>query len=562
MLKQLNVRNYVLIDSLEVTFPEGLVIITGQTGAGKSILLGALSLLLGAKADASAVGEAGDNCVVEALFVLDPDDPARAILEENDLDWNGGELLIRRVVARSGRSRAFVNDEPVTLPLLNSIAPRLVDIHSQHQTLLLSDHQFQLSLLDRYAGNSALLEECSRNWSELNGLKRELDALDRRIGQMERDRDYNEAQWRQLDAAALRDGELEELEAEQKTLANAELIKELLSDSLALSRTMGEEGENPITVNFKEMERNLLKLSRFIPSVGALADRLASCRIELEDILSELDALDSGLDASPERLEAVEDRLSLLYSLLKKHSTASIAELISLRDSLSESIADTSLLQQKRSSLVEEISAANSRYEDVCKRLHAARTEAAGPFADAVLSNLVFLELPSAVFSLRLDPAACSASGSDSVSFLFSSTGRNPVDVSRCASGGELSRIMLCLKDMMARYCSMPAMVFDEIDTGVSGSVADKMGSMICSMGSRMQVFAITHLPQVAAKGDAHYLVTKSDEGGRTVSTIEKLSDEGRVMEIARMLSGSRLTEAAIANARSLIAASRQLSDF
>ena len=560
MLKQLNVRNYVLIDSLEVAFPEGLVIITGQTGAGKSILLGALSLLLGAKADASAVGEGGDNCVVEALFVLGPDDPARKVLEENDLDWNGGELLIRRVVARSGRSRAFVNDEPVTLPLLNALAPRLVDIHSQHQTLLLSDHQFQLSLLDRYAGNSDLLVKCSAAWSKLNALRRGLEELEGRIERMERERDYNEAQWKQLDAAALKDGELEELEAEQKTLANAELIKELLGGSLALAGTAGEEGAGPLTVNLKEMERNMLKLSRFIPSAASLEERLSSCRIELEDILSEIESLDSAMDASPERLEAVEDRLSLLYSLMKKHAAGSISELVSLRDSLSESLADSTLLQQKRDTLREEINSAKDVYDGLCEKLHAAREKAAKPFAETVLSSLVYLELPSAVFSLRLDSAPCGASGSDSVTFLFSSSGKNPVDVARCASGGELSRIMLCLKDMMARYCSMPAMVFDEIDTGVSGSVADRMGSMICSMGSRMQVFAITHLPQVAAKGEAHYLVSKSTETGRMLSTIEKLSDEGRVMEIARMLSGSELTDAAIANARSLISKSRQNS--
>ncbi|MCQ2114873.1 MAG: DNA repair protein RecN [Bacteroidales bacterium] len=555
MLSQLNVRNYVLIDSLEIQFPEGLVIITGQTGAGKSILLGALSLVLGSKADASVIGESADNCVVEAEFQLDPEDAlARNIIEENDLDWNGGSLLVRRVVARTGRSRAFLNDEPVTLPVLAQLAPRLVDIHSQHQTMLLSDHRFQLGLLDRYAGNRELLKSCKGVWDALSDLRRELADLDGRIASIERDREYNEAQWKQLDAAALVDGELEELEAEQKTLANAEEIKELLCECGNLAENHSDELDFSMVQSIREMERLLAKLSRFIPSAESLSSRLESCRLELDDVVGEITDLNEKMDVSPERLEFVEDRISLYFTLLKKHGAANVAELIALRDRLSENLADSSVLQYRREELLKQIAKAGKDLDSVCEKLHKSRLKASEPFAKSIADSLHYLELPLAVFQVSIQDAPQGPDGSDSVVFLFSSTGRNAVDVAKCASGGEMSRIMLCLKDMMARYASMPAMVFDEIDTGVSGSVADKMGSMICKMGSYMQVFAITHLPQVAAKGDAHYLVSKSLSTDKASSTITRLDNEQRILEIARMLSGSSLTEAAIANAKSLLA--------
>lgn len=555
MLSQLNVRNYVLIDSLEIQFPEGLVIITGQTGAGKSILLGALSLVLGSKADASVIGESADNCVVEAEFQLDPEDAlARNIIEENDLDWNGGSLLVRRVVARTGRSRAFLNDEPVTLPVLAQLAPRLVDIHSQHQTMLLSDHRFQLGLLDRYAGNRELLKSCKRAWDALSDLRRELTDLDGRIASIERDREYNEAQWKQLDAAALVDGELEELEAEQKTLANAEEIKELLCECGNLAENHSDELDFSMVQSIREMERLLAKLSRFIPSAESLSSRLESCRLELDDVVGEITDLNEKMDVSPERLEFVEDRISIYFTLLKKHGAANVAELIALRDRLSENLADSSVLQYRREELLKQIAKAGKDLDSVCEKLHKSRLKASEPFAKSIADSLHYLELPLAVFQVSIQDAPQGPDGSDSVVFLFSSTGRNAVDVAKCASGGEMSRIMLCLKDMMARYASMPAMVFDEIDTGVSGSVADKMGSMICKMGSYMQVFAITHLPQVAAKGDAHYLVSKSLSTDKASSTITRLDNEQRILEIARMLSGSSLTEAAIANAKSLLA--------
>lgn len=555
MLSRLQVKNYVLIDSLDIEFPEGLVIITGQTGAGKSILLGALSLVLGGKSDSGAIAEGADKCVVEAQFDMDPDDPdLKTIFDENDLEWDGGQIIIRRTVASTGRSRAFVNDLPVTVQVLSQLSSKLIDIHSQHQTMMLSDHQFQLSMLDRYAGNASRLETCSACWSRLSSLRSELSRLEARIASVERDREYNETQFAQLEAAKLVDGELEQLEEEQKRLANAEEIKELLCECESLASVSSGDMEISMTNSLKEIQRKLEKLSKFIPQTTELASRVESTRLELEDVLAEVSDINEGLDVSPECLQLVDDRLSLIYSLLKKHGCATLTELIAVRDALGTNLADSSALVEKREELLSDISSAQKELDVAAAALHESRAAAAPTFAADIQNSIRSLEMPLSIFEVELQDVAMSASGCDAVAFRFSATGRNAVDVARCASGGELSRIMLALKDMMARFGNMPTMIFDEIDTGVSGSVADKMGTMICEMGTRMQVFAITHLPQVAAKGSAHLLVTKTVEpDGRTVSTMEKLSAEQRVLELARMLSGSVLTEAAIANAKSLL---------
>ena len=557
MLSRLQVRNYVLIDSLETDFPEGLIIITGQTGAGKSILMGALSLVMGAKAEASMVSEGADNCVVEAEFEIGEDDSeVRTLLQDNEVEWEDGHLIIRRVVNRSGRSRCFVNDSPVPVQVLQDISSRLVDIHSQHQTLLLSDKHFQLGTLDYFAGNSDLREKCSSAWKELNALKTELSQLDARISRIESEKDYNEAQFRQLEAAALKEGELEELEAEQKQLANAEEIKTGLCTAEELFTSASSSGEVlSLDAALKEAGKQLSRISRYVPSAGELSERVESCRRELDDILSDISSLNARTDVSESRLEEVEDRMSLLYGLMQKHGCTDIRELIAHRDSLSEALFDSSMLVEKRDSLKASIEAKAAELDRIADALHEARAAAAVPFAQSIQESIRDLELPYAVFEVELLEVPVSSFGRDSVQFRFSSSGRNAVDVAKCASGGEMSRIMLALKAMRARFAKMPTMVFDEIDTGVSGSVADKMGSMICSMGDYMQVFAITHLPQVAAKGRAHYLVTKDiDPSAATaVTTIKKLSDEQRVMEVARMLSGSVLTDAAIANAKSLL---------
>ena len=554
MLRRLYVKNYVLIDSLEIQFPEGLVIITGQTGAGKSIILGSISLVLGAKADASVIGETADNCVVEAEFDADQDDMAlKELLEENDVEWDDGHLVLRRVVGRSGRPRAFVNDSPVNAHLLSALSSKLIDIHSQHQTLLLSDRRFQLSVLDHFAGNSSLLAECSETYRQYQSLKSELEDIESRILKVEAEKEYNETRYTQLEAAGLKPGELEELEEEQRQLANAEDIKENLF-AVENYFTVGD-SDAGISVDavLRETEKRLEKVAAIIPSVSSLLDRVSSCRVELDDVISEVSSLNSRMELSQDRLQAVEERMSFLYGLFSKFACRTVEELVAERDRLGEVLYDSASLESRRDGIKVSLEKCNGRLVRIADKLHSRRCKAAPEFAKAIQDSIRFLELEHAVFEVELQDAPVSASGKDAVMFKFSSTGRNAVDVAKCASGGELSRIMLCLKDMMARYTKMPTMIFDEIDTGVSGSVADKMGTMICGMGQYMQVFAITHLPQVAAKGNAHYLVSKETDGQRTHTVIKKLSGEQRVLEVARMLSGSTVTETAVANAKSLL---------
>ena len=547
MLSRLQVRNYVLIDSLEIEFPEGLIIITGQTGAGKSILMGALGLLMGAKADASMLSEDADNCVVEAEFDSIPADASlMSVIEENDLDWDDGHIIVRRVVNRSGRSRAFVNDAPVSVQVLQDLSSHLIDIHSQHQTLLLSDKAFQMDTLDHFADALEAREEYQTRWNSLKKLKAELNDLNLRIAKMAGEKEYNEAQYAQLESAALCEGELAELEEEQKQLANAEEIKTCLCAV-----------EEMFTSNsyLREAEKLLSKVGRFVQSASSLSERVEECRRELDDILSDVEQINSRTELSQSRLEAVEERMSLIYGLLRKHDCADEAELIALRDNLSNALVDSTFLEEKRQDLAADIEKLESELKGAADRLHDLRSGAAVSFAEAMTQSVRNLELPFAVFEVDVLSVPLGPSGSDTVQFRFSATGRNAVDVAKCASGGELSRIMLALKALRARYTNMPTMVFDEIDTGVSGSVADKMGSMICDMGAYMQVFAITHLPQVAAKGHAHYLVAKDidQSTSKAVTTIKKLSHEERVLEVARMLSGSVLTDAAVANAEVLL---------
>ena len=556
MLNRLHVRNFVLIDSLEIDFPEGLIIITGQTGAGKSILLGALSLVMGSKADASLISGDAENCVVEAEFDVDSADEAlREELDENGVEWDNGHLIVRRVVNRSGRSRAFVNDSPVSVQVLQSLASRLIDVHSQHQTLLLSDKNFQLSILDHYAGNSELKDECAAAWREMTSIKSELAQLESKLARMAADKEYNEAQYSQLEAASLQEGELEELEEEQKQLANAEEIKTCLSNAEELFTGASSLEDMSMDSSLKEASKLLSKAGRFVPSLSELSERVDSCRRELDDILSEISTVNSRTDLSPERLEQVESRMSLLYGLMQKHSCSNISELIAVRERYNEMLFDSTQMDERKAELESRLASVSVKLNSLADRLHESREAASASFAANIQDSIREMELPYSVFEVSLVDAPLGAVGRDAVMFRFSATGRNAVEVAKCASGGEMSRIMLALKAMMARYANMPTMIFDEIDTGVSGSVADKMGSVICAMGEHMQVFAITHLPQVAAKGSAHYLVSKEIDPatGAAVSKIERLSDEQRVLELARMLSGSVLTDEAVANAKSLL---------
>ena len=555
MLKRLEIHNYVLIDSLDIEFPKGLIIISGQTGAGKSILLGALSLLGGGKADSGVVSEGAENCIVEAEFEgVDP--LLREKVEEAGAEWDeSGNIIIRRVVSKAGRSRNFINDCPVGAPALSAVSSSLFDIHSQHGTLELQRPQYQTDLLDNFAGDLALRAEYAASYSKLCALRAEQKKISDSLESLKKERDFNEAQFRQLESAALREGELEELEQEQRSLANAEEIRELLSGA-SEAFTPSDEESPSVASRLKEAARSLEKVAAYIPAAGELAGRVESARMEIDDICAEVSSLCEKTDVSPERLETVESRMSLLYGLLQKFGCTTEAELIAEREKYAGMLSDTTSLDERLEEIGKEISAEQKNNDSLAEKLTQARKDAAAPFAAHIEEMIRSLEIPQALFSVEVGPAdKPSALGRDSISFLFSSTGRNPIPVQKCASGGELSRIMLCLKAQMAHFTAMPTLIFDEIDTGVSGSVADKMGGMICEMGREMQVFAITHLPQVAAKGSAHYLVSKSvrPEDGKTVSTISRLGDKERVMEIARLLSGSTISDAAIANAKELL---------
>lgn len=553
MLRSLHVEHYVLIDSLEIRFPEGFIVLTGQTGAGKSILLGALSLLMGAKADAAMISDGADSCVVEGEFDGRGDAALEAAVKAEDLDWADGQLLIRRVVSRSGRSRAFLNDEPVSLPVLTALSARLVDIHSQHQTLLLTDRKTQLSMLDFFAGDGELLSAYRQTWRTLQERRAELARVREEAAHLKEEQDFLRSRHEMLASAKLRDGELEELEAEQQILANAEQIKESLCAAESLFEPQ-EEDRLSLSATLKDIAALLEKAGRYIPSLLPLAERTASARVELDDIADELAAVNARTDVSTERLTQVEDRIGTLYELMRRFSAATPSDLIAERDRLAGLLDRCENAAGNMGALEKEVAALEKDLAKQGSALTTARQSAATPFAAEVKSLLKGLELEKSAFLVDLAPVAPGPDGADAVTFRFSATGTAPVELARCASGGELSRIMLCLKALMARWMKMPTLLFDEIDTGVSGSVADKMGAMLSRMGADMQVFAITHLPQVAVRGKAHYLVEKSVAGsGAAVTSIRPLDAEARIQETARLLSGAEITPAALANAKALL---------
>ena len=534
MLRRLTIQNYALIDSLDIEFPQGLIIITGETGAGKSIMLGALSLLLGAKADVTVIKDASRNCIVEGEFEVD-----------------GEELLLRRVISPAGRTRNFVNDEPATLASLTEIASRIVDIHAQHQHLLLTDTEYQMRVLDYFAGTGNLLAEYRSAYTALRNAEVELAELEQKIARQEGEREYRQFQYDKLLDAKLKDGELAELEIEQKQLANSEQIRENVYGALGHLRPMG----NSIVQNLKDSVHILQKSSNFVPQLEQLCNRLESCRIELKDIEGELEDVSDGITVSPQRLEQVEEHLSQLYSLMRKHSVQTVEELITLRDSLGQELSGSEKDMMATEELEKDIVLLKKRMEGLAEELTAARQQKVAQLGRTLQEDIRQLQMPYAVFEVALgDAEKYTLQGKDSVEFLFSANGGKLNQLQKAASGGELSRIMLCIKSLMARFTGMPTMIFDEIDTGVSGSIADKMGELIGKMGERMQIFAITHLPQIASKKGSHLLVYKEfDKENNAATRIRAIEGEERVREVARMLSGAQLTNAALENARELL---------
>ena len=536
MLSRLSISNYALISSLDITFPDGLVIITGETGAGKSILLGALSLVLGKRADSSVFSDNTRNCVVEAEFH----------------DKSGEEYILRRVITPAGRSRSFLNDEPVSLADLAAISNRIIDIHGQHQHLLLTDPDYRLGVIDHFAGTAPLLDEYKKIYDEYTAVEDEAASLEKSIAEEERDAEYRQFQLHKLQEAALVSGEMEALEQEQKALAHAEDIRTGLDAAYACLNP------HDISVSqlLKDAATRLSKFAAWDDRLESLAARLESSRIEISDIEREIEDISSSVTVSPQRLDEVEERMSLIYSLERKYGCADVDELIALRDSLATALGGTEQMRDRLSALRQRQQELGTQREALARRLSEQRRAASEALSEALQEAVRSLEMPHAVFRAEISgKGRLTATGGDNLDFMFSANGEQSLrDISKVASGGELSRVMLALKGLLARYTSMPTMIFDEIDTGVSGRIADKMGNMIGRMGQNMQIMAITHLPQIASKKGAHYLVYKEfGPGGKASTGIRRIEGEERVMEVARMLSGSELTPAAVENARELL---------
>lgn len=539
MLTRLSISNYALISSLDITFPDGLIIITGETGAGKSILLGAVSLLLGKKADTSVFSDPARNCVVEAEF----------------LDKKSGEeYILRRVVTTSGRSRSFLNDEPVTLAELTAISSRIIDIHEQHRHLLLTAPDFRLEVIDHFAGTAALLDRYRKVYAEYEAKAKEIEELEKEIAGAEADADYRQFQLDRLNEAMLVPGEAEALEEEHKALAHAEDIRNGLE---AAYEALNPQGLS-LVHQLKDSAARLARYAAYDPRLQSMADRLESCRIEVSDIEHDIGGISSGITVDPGRLEAVEERISRLSTLMRKYGRDSVEGLIELRESLQASVCSTEEQRGRLEVMKKELAVLGSQRRTLADDLSERRRAACGTLSAELQADIRSLEMPRAVFSCAVTPKDnLTSTGGDNLDFLFSANGSASLqDISRVASGGELSRVMLALKGLMARYTSLPTMIFDEIDTGVSGRIADRMGDMIGRMGERMQIFAITHLPQIASKKGTHYQVYKEfGQDGNARTHIRRLDGEDRVMEVARMLSGSELTAAAVENARELLSA-------
>ncbi len=545
------IQNFALIEEMDVKFPGQLTIITGETGAGKSIFLEALGLALGKRADLSSLRNTNKKCIIEAEFDASQLQ-LKTFFEEQDLEYEQ-RLLLRREISADGKSRCFLNDALVSLSVVKSLAEQLVDIHSQHQTLLLNNGAFQLNLLDAFAENAKLLEEYSVGYTEWQKLKKQLELLEEAETKARKDKDYFEFLFNELNETEIEPGQLHQLEEESLTLENAEVIRQ----QLTLANVALQNGDQNVLNNLAQIRQQLQQLSKFGEKYQSLAERLQSTYLELKDIASELDQVESEVSVEPERLMLLNQKLDQLNRLLKKHGVKDETELLIIKTDL-----ETKLLAIE--SLDKDIQKTKSQIENKHKQLLKLAAELSKS-RKAVIKNiendataiLKDLSMEHAMLKVLCDSAEdLGPNGTDLVKFLFSANKGEPAaELQKIASGGELSRLMLSLKALLAEKKNLPSIVFDEIDTGVSGEVADRIGNILSRMGKNMQVISITHLPQIASKGKHHLFVYKKDGEEKTISHIKELNADERTVEIAKMLSTGKPTESAIKNAMDLLKA-------
>jgi len=549
MLVKLYVQNYALIKDLDVELENGLTIITGETGAGKTILLGALSLILGNRADTSVLLEKEEKCVVEGTFSINGYD-LEDFYTVNELDYEPVTIM-RREINPAGKSRAFINDTPVTINLLKELGDRLIDIHSQHQTLMLHDNTFQLNVIDSFAGTGKLTDEYRKVYRRYRSLKREYDEAREKAEKNQSDLEYYSFQLNQLEEAKLAEDEQEALEKEQELLTHAEEIKSALSTSSDLFSS----DTGSILSMLREVRQNLTKIKDYLPQGGEILIRTESSYIEINDLATEIEKFAATIDANPNRLAQVNDRLDAIYSLMQKHRVASVKDLIIKREEIKKIVKSIVGSDERLNELESLVKKDIEELKRLSGEISGKRKGVVNNVEKKITELLRQLGMPNAKFRVDLsDLPDFTVTGTDHADFLFSANKQvEPENLAKTASGGELSRVMLSLKSLLTKNISLPTIIFDEIDSGVSGEVADKVGQILAGMGKYMQVINITHLPQVAARGTKHYHVYKDDTGDSTITRIKLLSAKERVVEVARLLSGSEITPTAMKNADELI---------
>ena len=550
MLKQLYIRNFTLIDELDMEFRSGFSVVTGETGAGKSIILGAIGLLLGQRADLKTIKQGADKCVIEAHFDLSRYDMA-PFFTENDIEYDAADTIIRRELTAAGKSRAFVNDSPVALTVLKELGEQLVDVHSQHQNLLLGKQDFQLSVVDILANDSEELTAYQQTYVGYQEAVRLLDALREEIAQGRQNADFMQFQFNELTEAHLVEDEQEELEQRSDTMTHAEEIKTALYEAGTL--LSGEEGG--VVTSLRKAMSALQGIGRVFPDAAALAERLDSCYIEVKDVAGDVDGLLEDVDFDPSELDAVNNRLDRLYDLQKKYHVDSVAELMAIRNELQTKLSHIENSDEALAEQQQMVDAMKAELKKQAAVLSKKRQQAAKLIERQMLDRLVLLGMPNVRFEVGITKGELGRNGQDRVAFLFSANKSTALlPISQVASGGEIARVMLSLKALISGAVKLPTIIFDEIDTGVSGKMAEQMARIMADMGAcDRQVISITHLPQIAALGTTHYKVYKEDTPQGTTTHMQLLTPDERVGEIAQMLSGQNVTEAAIQNAKQLL---------